>query len=276
MIAAADEITLPIPEGVRRPWRHGARPAVAAVGGASERGRRRRRNEDAWGRRGDEVVVVADGMGGRRAGAVAARAAVDALLAGLAAPGADHLAVVGAASRAVRDATTAERADEAAGPTPGGAAVVALRCVGGRVTIVHVGDARAYRLRGGAVEPLTRDHVVAEVIADLGVRRSRSGLRAHELAALTSFLGEEGSWHDVGVRSLTVEHGDRIVLCTDGCHRSLDAHVWRRAAHVASAQRAAGFLVERSVTAGAADDATAVVVDLELRGAGDPAGGVGP
>ena len=240
---------------------------VSDFGGRSVQGARRVRNEDAWGHQHSEVFVVADGIGGRRHGDVASSATVTSLLASLSVDVIDWREPMRAASQAVMSAAVpaerrrvSTRSDERSGP--GGAVAAALRCRNGRTSLVHVGDARAYRIRDGLVEPLTRDHSVGEVMADLGVRRADTGLDDHELSSLTSFFGEARSWEEFTVRELTVRSGDRIVLCTDGCYRHLDRAAWMSTTGIGSAGSAADHLIDHAVAAGASDDATAMVIDF--------------
>lgn len=231
---------------------------VTDVGGVTVQGRRRRRNDDAWGHRQGRVFVVADGMGGRPAGDAAATASVEALLTGLSENEVDWYATLGSANAAVVDASSIS--DERCG----GAVVVALRIVDDRASVVHLGDARAYRLRGGVAEPLTHDHSLAGALAELGVGRAESGLDARELRAVTGFLGDDSAWREFELRELTVRDGDRVVLCSDGVHQHVDHATWRRARRAEAAGDAAELLVAAALTAGSPDDATATVVDLAI------------
>ena len=235
---------------------------IRDVGGASRQGRRRRRNEDAWGFRGATAFVVADGMGGRPGGDRAAHAAVDTLLDALSGDVVDWRQPVERANTAVQNTRMPD-------DDPGGAVVVAFRCVGDRASILHVGDARAYRLRQRLAEPLTRDHSVAEAVNDAGLRRAESGLQPRQLAAVTSFLGHDDAWREYTVRELTVRPGDRIVLTTDGVHDHLTSAAWAMAGDVVAAGDAAEFLVATAQAAGANDDATAVVIDLDVHAVTD-------
>ena len=108
------------------------------------------------------------------------------------------------------------------------------------VTLVHLGDSRAYRLShaGDAASPvrstggppvgrsrldlLTHDHNVrAELLAaGLDVRDYRD--RGVALHGLTSFIGLEHEVLRVDVLAVPVRSGDRILLCTDGVYRQLD------------------------------------------------------
>ncbi len=133
--------------GVLAPFQLG----VVAWGAATSPGTRRRVNEDTWARRGD-VFVVADGMGGRGGGALAARTAVDRFLdrvTGSARP--DWRAVVEQVNVDVLRAA-ADRGIDRVGTT-----LLAAAIGGPLVTLVHVGDCRAYRL--------SRARLAAELLA---------------------------------------------------------------------------------------------------------------
>ncbi len=258
MIGHPDEITLP-PRALRPHAVSQRTTVVTDVGGASQRGHRRRRNEDAWGYRGGRAFVVADGMGGRPRGDDAAAAAVETLLAALDAPVLDadeRRRAVDAANAAVLESTSPDR--------PGGAVVAALQCTEDATTVLHVGDARVHRLRDGAAEPLTRDHTVGTTMAAAGVRASAHGISDRERDALVSFLGTTSGRPTFGTRRLRVVPGDRLVITTDGVHRQLDRATWSLVAAIDAAGDAARTLVEAAVAAGSTDDATAVVVDLDV------------
>ena len=184
---------------------------------------RRRVNEDAWGQRAD-IFVVADGMGGRGGGALAA-AHRDRPLPR---PGSARPATVptGAASSTPSTPTSSAPARER-GIDRLGTTLLAAVVGGPLVTLVHLGDSRAYRLTdvaddGGRLDLLTHDHNVrAELLAaGLDVREYRD--RGVALHGLTSFIGLEHEVLRVDVLAVPVRAGDRLLLCTDGVHRQLD------------------------------------------------------
>ncbi len=237
-----------------------ARRAVTPtdIAGVSKQGVRRARNEDAWGFRQSTAFVVADGMGGRPGGDTAASTTVEALLAELCSDSTDWPAMVASINEQVTCAAIRW------GHENTGAVAVGMRCRGDRVTLVQIGDARAYRIRDGVVRQLTRDHSVAEAIAALGVRRSDSGLGPRQLAAVTSYFGDASSAQEFNVHELTAYPGDRIVLTSDGVHDWIGADTWVQVANVASACDAAETLVKRAKSNGSGDDCTALTVDLDV------------
>src|SRR5919108_2252594 len=127
----------------------------------SDPGRRRRRNEDAY-VVSPPLFAVADGIGGARAGELASRLAVETMVEEPGTSGEERLATL------IREANRRvfARSNEDAG-TSGMGTTMTAALVGedGTVTIGHVGDSRAYRLRADRLEQLTEDHsLVAELV----------------------------------------------------------------------------------------------------------------
>ena len=234
--------------------------AVVEWATATSPGSRRKVNEDAWGHR-DDVFVVADGMGGRGGGAVAARTAVDRFLARSTGAAADWRDVIAGVNVDVLRAG-AERGIDRLGTT-----LLAAAVGGPLVTLVHLGDSRAYRLTHTDVDVdrldvLTHDHNVRSELlaAGLDVREYRD--RGVALHGLTSFIGLEHDVLRIDVLAVPVRSGDRLLLCTDGVHRQLDDDQIRQAMASSTCRRAADRLVELSDQAGGRDNATALVLQL--------------
>ncbi len=236
--------------------------SVSSWAAASETGLQRSHNEDAWGQRQGSVFVVADGMGGRPGGKVAATAAVAALL--------DELAGDVPSGGGVFDwRRVMDRANEAvvaAGRRSGHehvGAAVAVVCSGDHGTVVaHAGDVRVYRLRDGVREGITSDHTVATELESAGLRPDDVPDARGHLRALSSFLGDGGAWRAFSVRMLDIRRGDRLVVCTDGVHRHVSADMWRAAAATPSCQDLVAQLVASARRAGGRDDATALALRL--------------
>jgi serine/threonine protein phosphatase PrpC len=237
---------------------------VAEWGSATTAGVRRRVNEDAWGQRAD-AFVVADGMGGRGGGALAARTAIDRFLARLANAGAQP------GWRQIVEAVNDDviRAGRERGVERLGTTLLAAVVGGPLVTVIHVGDSRAYRLTDlpgrQRLDVLTHDHNVrSELLAaglDVGEYRDR-GVAVH---GLTSFIGLENEALRVDVLAIPVRAGDRLLLCTDGVHRQLDDGQLRTMLALSTCRLAAERMVEHADRAGGRDNATALVVELGVR-----------
>ena len=181
-------------------------------------GLRRRANEDACSVA-EEMgfYVVADGMGGHTAGQVASRMAAESAvralrsLDGASASLSDKLRhAVATANREVFASSQAK--PELAGM---GTTLVALLADADRAALAHVGDSRAYLVRGGRIRQLTDDH---SLVAELVRRReiSESAARGHpHRHVLTRAVGVRRSV-EPDIVELEIEAGDRFVLCTDG------------------------------------------------------------
>src|SRR3954452_20388819 len=182
------------------------------VGAVTDPGRRRRRNEDAYVVE-PPLFAVADGVGGARAGEVpsglAAGAAIEEAPAG--GSGEERVAeLIQEANRRVHRAATQDSARSGMGTTM----TVAL-VEDGAVTIGHVGDSRAYRLRDGSLEQLTQDHSLVAELMRSG-RLSPEEADAHpQRSVITRALGTDPDV-DVDSFSLDSRPGDVYLVCSDG------------------------------------------------------------
>lgn len=180
-------------------------------------GRVRIVNEDRLLDRSDRGLwAVADGMGGHRGGAAAAETVVTALtmLADDLRP-IDEARVCDALVRANRSIHDGGGADATSGAT-----VVAALITGATATICWAGDSRAYRVRDGCAERLTRDHSVVQGLIDAGVLSEAMAERHPQANVVTRALGVAPT---IALETVTIAiaPGDRLLLCSDGVSRSL-------------------------------------------------------
>ena len=199
--------------------------------------------------------AIADGMGGHPDGHVAGRVAVDALAAQPAPTSLDELIeCIAVVDGSVRAAAQHSRAFGM------GATLVAATALDGGAAVVHLGDARCYRLADGALTLLTRDHSYVQELVDLG-RLSADRARHHRLRhVVTRALGADGA-ADPDTTFVPDPVG-RLLLCSDGLTAELSPRVIGRVlAGIADPQAAAERLVDLAVGCGARDDVTALVVD---------------
>ncbi|HEY6958507.1 MAG TPA: protein phosphatase 2C domain-containing protein [Candidatus Limnocylindria bacterium] len=209
----------------------------------SETGRVREDNEDRYvvhESRGTLLLAVADGVGGSAGGEVAANAAVVELADRFFAATADR-AIEERLTDAIRDANTAVlHAAEASGNGDAATTIVAAAITGDRAIIANLGDSRAYLVRDGQPRQLTEDH------------------HAERSAAITRFAGDpRGVQPDVFVEDL--RPGDRLVLCSDGLTRHVDASEIATLAADAEPGQATDALVELALSRGGEDNVTVVV-----------------
>jgi serine/threonine protein phosphatase PrpC len=232
--------------------------------GATHAGKVRANNEDALlvGEGRDETLfVVADGIGGFEAGEVASRIAVDVLKE--LAPGASF---EGAISEANRRILAAGRGDERLSGM--GTTVVAVRFGGTRdepvAQVAHVGDSRAYLLRGGSLRPVTEDHsLVAELVRSGDLTRDQAAEHPQK-NLITRALGADEEV-EVDTAVLPVEAGDRFLLCSDGLSDMIpETRIGEILAEApGDPEKPARSLVSAALDAGGADNVTVIVVDVK-------------
>jgi protein phosphatase len=172
------------------------------------------------------VMVVADGMGGHAAGEVASRLAISALVdLALDIPDwifwvdEDHAPEMERRAREVVQEVGSiliERGRQDAALRGMGSTLTAARCYGRDLLVVHVGDSRAYLLRGGRLERLTKDHTYAQMLVDGGQLSPGDVALSGCRHILINALGGSAKHVDVDVDLLRVEDGDRLLLCSDG------------------------------------------------------------
>src|SRR5690606_21337175 len=97
-----------------------------------------------------------------------------------------------------------------------GSTAVVLTLAGREALIAHVGDSRAYRLRGGALERLTRDHSVVAALVAAGAIRPEHAERHPDANRITRALGISQELEPELSAPLFVSPGDVFALCTDG------------------------------------------------------------
>ena len=181
--------------------------------GDTDTGRRRLRNEDAFVCE-PPLFAVADGMGGARAGEIAARLTAAALEeVGVETKGEQGVtAMIVEANRRVWERALADPATAGMGTTVTAALV---DTDSGTVAIGHVGDSRAYRMRGGSLEQLTTDHSLVAELVSSGVLTPEEAERHPQRSAITRALGTEPTV-EVEVLTIAGEPGDLYLLCSDG------------------------------------------------------------
>jgi len=239
----------------------------------SDVGMRRTANEDAYALAPAlGLYLVADGMGGHVAGQLASRLAAEhtvealQLVADRSATLTEKLRYcVAAANHHVF--ATAQGKPEVAGM---GTTLVAVLAGGGRLALAHVGDSRAYLVRGGRIRQLTDDH---SLVAELVRRREISPDAAHghpHRHVLTRAVGVRRSV-DPDLAELTPAPGDVIVLCSDGLTTHVqDPEIAALVAAESDLEEACGRLVALANARGGEDNVTVALVRCEENEASTP------
>jgi protein phosphatase len=135
--------------------------------------------------------------------------------------------------------------------------------LGSELVIGHVGDSRAYLLRGTSFKQLTTDHTMAQALVDAGVANYDDPATRSMRHVLTAAIGAMGERNEPQVQRHTLADLDQLLLCTDGLTEMVDdptiAGVLREAA---SAQAACEKLLDLALERGGVDNVTVVVLRL--------------
>lgn len=236
------------------------------IGFKTDRGLLRPKNEDSL--RVDKklgLLIVADGMGGHRAGEVASAIAVDEIayyVENNLSPGKDVAQIL---TEAVTNAhwrifLTSKFHPELSGM---GTTVVMALAQGNRVLVTHVGDSRAYMVRNGAIKQLTNDHTfVAEWVREgsLTPEQARHHQGRH---GLFMAMGMEDEIHPE-TNEWLLDDGSCLLLSSDGLHDMIEEDdILEILQKAETPQQACDDLVRRANEAGGEDNISVVVACWE-------------
>jgi len=236
-----------------------------SVGAATDIGQVREGNEDSY-LVVEPLYAVADGMGGHRGGEVASSLALETVQGMFERREGSLAEQVAEANRAVFDRSQNDRKVSGMGTT-----LTAAQVDGNRVHLVHVGDSRAYLLRGGELTQVTEDHtLVHRMVMEGEISEEEAETHPHR-SILTRALGVD---QDIQVDEgdLEVAPGDRLLLCTDGLTGMVpEGEIREILLESLDAQEAVDKLVKVANRAGGIDNITALILDFANDGGGSGA-----
>lgn len=194
------------------------------LAGLTNRGRERARNEDNYFLEEDSgiaLLVVADGMGGHRAGNVASELAVS--TAELLWNDLDRTSALSAEearrliSRLIFDANQLilDEADNISSRRGMGTTITSGLISENHLTIGHIGDSRAYLIYDGKIKLLTRDHSLLEHLIESGQVKPEDALNHPQRHVLTRALGTTLD-PEIDITELDLEADSALLFCTDG------------------------------------------------------------
>ncbi len=227
----------------------------------TDTGRQRNANEDSLFTR-SPLFVVADGMGGAQAGEVASKTAVESFDRELPKAPPERLLreTIEAANRTIHEHARNDP-DLAGMGTTITATIVDPEAE--EVAIGHVGDSRAYRLRGGRLERLTRDHSLVEEMRRKGQLTDAQAEDHPQRSIITRALGPEPEV-EVDLQTVPAQAGDVFLICSDGLTTMLpDEQIAQLLSRATSMQSAVRALVDEANRAGGRDNITVVAFRLE-------------
>jgi PPM family protein phosphatase len=236
--------------------------------GRTDVGRQRSANED------DFVLAppffaVADGMGGAKAGEVASAMATEGFEGETDSgePAEVQLArILRDANRRIYDLAVADESHRGMGTT-----LTAAKVTGDEISLAHVGDSRAYRMRDGELEQLTKDHSLVAELERSGQITAEAAEHHPQRSIITRALGPEP---DVEVDTYTVaaREGDLFLLCSDGLTSMIsDDEIGSILRSADTLDAAADALVRAANQSGGKDNITVVLFRVGPNGDGLPA-----
>ena len=233
---------------------------VAEQYAGTDTGRQRRANEDSLLARAP-LFVVADGMGGAQAGEVASRLAVEAFEGGLhdaAEPEAALAELAHDANSRIHELSHSNAEQAGMGTT-----LTAVYVGEREISIAHVGDSRAYRLRDGELLRLTEDHSLVDELLRQGRLTPEEALEHPQRSVITRALGPEGAV-EVDTRSYSARDADIYLLCSDGLTTMVPEELLATILAAPGTLRELGeALIAAANEAGGRDNITVVLLRIE-------------
>jgi serine/threonine protein phosphatase PrpC len=209
---------------------------------------------------GPRLLAIADGMGGHAAGEVASKIVIATMepLDDDRAPGDLIAAMRGAvleANQRIADAVEQDKNLDGMGTT-----LTALRFAGSQVALVHVGDSRAYLMRGDVLSQITHDDTYVQYLVDSGkLTPDEAKDHPRKSVILRALRGTEVE-PDVSIREARA--GDRYLLCSDGLSDVVSTETIFETLRIPDAQESADRLVELALRSGGPDNVTVIVADV--------------
>jgi protein phosphatase len=216
------------------------------------------------------VGMVCDGVGGHAGGEAASRSAVEAVSSYVTnamecfldeAHNSDPEVFLESLRRAAKNAheLIAAKAKESGDRKGMATTLTMFLAVWPNLYLLQVGDSRAYRLRNGVLEQLSRDQTMAQELLASGVLTPEQAARSPYSNVLSSSLG--GATWSPEVTHIDLRHGDLYMLCTDGLTRHVsDEQITRRLLNLTSSEQAARALLADALDAGGTDNVTVLVL----------------
>jgi PPM family protein phosphatase len=235
---------------------------------ASDLGRQRQGNEDNFFVRAP-LFVVADGMGGAQAGEVASEIAVRSFDEDL--PNGSRaealVRVIEEANKRIHDRARSDESLHGMGTT-----TTAAYVDDDEVVIAHVGDSRAYLLRGGELIRLTKDHSLVGELVARGKLTEEQAEQHPQRSVITRALGPEAEVQ-VDIDIFPAKAGDLFLLCSDGLTSMVHEPELRPFFEQAESLEELGKrLIDAANAAGGRDNITVILFRLEEVGSPAAAG----
>lgn len=219
-------------------------------------------------------LLVADGMGGERAGEVASRLAIKTLLELVLQtpdwimtqeePEIEEVERRAAARLQHVSETIAEAGDTDSQLHGMGTTMTLAISLGAHLLLVHVGDSRAYLFRQGRLHRMTHDHTFAQHLVDAGLIPVSALAKNRFRNMLTNSLGQHEPVQ-AELHRIDLQDGDRLLLCSDGLTDMVDdPAIADLLSRHSTSEDAAGALLDRALEQGGKDNVTVVLAAYSI------------
>lgn len=237
------------------------------IGNLSDKGNVRQSNEDYFGAFSGaygNLIVVSDGMGGHKGGALASRLSVDTIK--------EHFESLGeefdereelknALEKANNSLIT--KAEEDNELNDMGATAVILLIRNGEAFTAHLGDSRIYLIRDGNIHQLTKDHSLVQQMIDAGIITKEAAKTHPKKNVITRSLGVNGNSTPDVPEAFTVFNDDFFLLCSDGLTGYVNDEELKTTVLGNGIQKACRMLVDMAKDRGGNDNITVQIVSVK-------------
>ncbi len=212
------------------------------------------------------LYIVADGMGGHEHGEVASKLTIDTIQARFdqtTFANNDYEGWMKEAINAANSTVIAHQSNGAEGGLKMGSTLVMALVVGNKAYIANVGDSRAYQLNQETISQISVDHSLVERLIQLG-QITREEARTHnQRNVIYSTIGDPKAKLQIGFYQVTLQPGDRLLLCSDGLTGMLTDEQLLNINHSTQAlDEACKILIKAANASGGEDNITAILVEM--------------
>lgn len=235
----------------------------------SDKGKVRKGNEDSWGSFPEtSLFIVADGMGGHKAGDIASKLAVETIYESLRERESPGEGKFEQTSHYLNDSIQRanRRIFEEGNKNPGqsgmGTTVVATWIAGNSASIAYVGDSRAYLLRNKNLRQITSDHTLVNDYMTKGLLQPHE-VERHPLRHVLSRAVGPQEQVDADIFNLPLQTGDIILLCTDGLSNMLSKEKMEEILNgPEDLETKNQILIQQANDSGGSDNVTALLIQF--------------
>ena len=231
--------------------------------GITDVGKVRKHNEDSMLERPEAGMwVVADGMGGHAAGDVASQMIVNSLKKVHEGISLDRY-IDDIEDRLIEvNKKLIEKANESTKRTTIGSTVVAMLAYDKYCVYFWAGDSRLYRLRNSELRQMTTDHSQVEQYVEQGlITREEAAVHPHGNMITRAVGATQNFFLDMDIQEM--KKGDRYLLCSDGLTKHTEDFEFQEMLTKGTAEEICKEMIELTLSRGAGDNVTAIVIDIE-------------